>query len=333
MPTTSRTTTATPTSAASQSVSVRHHRATVNGLGHHYLTAGVTGEAVEAPVLVLLHGFPQTSREWGAVIDRLGDRFRIIAPDLRGLGGFPGPATGYDKRTLAADVHGILEQAGVSGPVLLCGHDMGAYVAFAYALRYRDQVAGLVTVDAPLPGTTMGDGLAANPRTWHIPFHTNVDVAHFLISGRERDYIDYFVASRIYDRSAITPEDIDVYGAAYRAPGALRAGLEMYRSLDRDSTDNKASLAQGLLRIPVTVVASGVTAVPAALEAMAAEIAEASESTESTEPADADRRADGERSGALVEIVAEAGHWIPEEKPDELAAIIVANAQRAGVIR
>jgi pimeloyl-ACP methyl ester carboxylesterase len=286
---------------------IRHHRGTVGGLGHHFLTAGRADD--EAPTLVLLHGFPQTSREWLPLIGRLADRFRIIAPDLRGIGGFPGPPAGYDKRTLAADVHGILEQGGAAGPVLLCGHDMGAYVAFAYALRYRDEAAGLITIDAPPPGTTMGDGLAANPRTWHIPFHANVDVAHFLISGRERDYIDYFVASRSYDRSAITPEDIDAYGAAYRAPGALRAALEMYRSLDQDSADNKAALGQGRLTIPLTVVASGVTAVPAALDAMIGEMAE----------------------NGHLEVVAEAGHWIPEEQPDRLAAIVLAAAERAGV--
>jgi pimeloyl-ACP methyl ester carboxylesterase len=286
---------------------VRHHRATIDGLGLHYLTAGRTDDV--APSLVLLHGFPQTSHEWLPLIDRLADHFRILAPDLRGIGGFPGPAAGYDKRTLAADVHGILDQVGASGPVVLCGHDIGAYVAFAYALRYRDQVTGLITIDAPPPGTTIGDGLSANPRTWHIPFHANVDVAHFLISGREREYINYFVASRIYDRSAITPDDIDSYAAAYRAPGALRAGLEMYRSLAQDSADNKASLAEGRLRIPVTAVASAVTAIPAALEAMVSEMAE----------------------NGHLEIVAEAGHWIPEEQPERLAEIVLATVRRAGV--
>ncbi|WP_165947199.1 alpha/beta fold hydrolase [Micromonospora sp. 15K316] len=273
---------------------IEHHRATVDGVAHHYLIAG------DGPTLLLIHGFPQTSREWTPLIERLAPRFRVVAPDLRGLGGFPGPAGGYDKMTLAADVHGIVEQADADGPVLICGHDMGAYVGFAYALSYRDEVAGLVTVDAPLPGTALGDSLSTNPRTWHIPFHSNVDVAHLLISGREREYIDYFVSSRSYDRSAITPEDIDSYAAAYRAPGALRAGLEMYRSLAQDSTDNKAALSKGRLSVPVVVVASGVTAVPDALEAMAGEIAE----------------------HPRVEIVAQAGHWIPEEKPDELARII-----------
>ncbi|MEU6532958.1 alpha/beta fold hydrolase [Streptomyces sp. NPDC046928] len=67
-------------------IDVRHHRATVGGLGHHYVTAGA------GPALLLLHGFPQTSREWHPLIQRLSGRFRVIAPDLRGIGGFPGPA-------------------------------------------------------------------------------------------------------------------------------------------------------------------------------------------------------------------------------------------------
>ncbi|CAL9354017.1 alpha/beta fold hydrolase [Streptomyces sp. enrichment culture] len=283
---------------------VEHHRATVHGMGHHYLTAG-TG-----PTLVLLHGFPQTAHMWNPLIKRLAARFRIVAPDLRGLGGFPGPAAGYEKAALADDVRAIVEQMGLSSPVLICGHDMGAYVGFAYALKHRGEVAGLVTVDAPLPGTELGDGLAANPRTWHIPFHANVDVAHMLISGREREYIDYFVASRIYDRSAVPPADIDIYAAAYTAPGALRAGLEMYRSLQQDSLDNRAALAMGRLAIPFTAVASGVTAVRGALETMLHEVAE----------------------NGRLEIVEQAGHWIPEEKPDRLADIITAVATEAGVL-
>lgn len=283
-------------------IDVHHHRATVAGIGQHYVTAG-TG-----PTLVLLHGFPQTSREWHPLIQRLGGRFRVIAPDLRGIGGFPGPASGYDKFTLADDIKGIVEQAGDDGPVLICGHDMGAYVGFAYALRHRDSATALVTVDAPLPGTQLGDSLATNPRTWHIPFHSNVDVAHLLIAGREREYIDYFVASRIYDRAAVTTDDIDAYAAAYRAPGALRAGLEMYRALSQDSVDNRAALAEARLAIPFTAVASGVTAVRPALEQMVGEVAEKGQ----------------------VEIVDRAGHWIPEERPDRLAEIITDIAARAG---
>ena len=59
------------------------------------------------PPLILLHGFPETWRAWLRVAQRLAGDFRIVMPDLRGLGGSPGPASGYDKHSLAGDVRAI----------------------------------------------------------------------------------------------------------------------------------------------------------------------------------------------------------------------------------
>ena len=266
----------------------RFGRVALNGATHRYVTAG------KGPPLLLIHGFPQTAREWSAAIKRLAPRFSIIAPDLRGLGGFPGPPTGYDKFTLAEDMLGIVEHLGIDEPLVICGHDMGAYVGFAFALRYRDRTRAFVTVDAPLcPGPHSARDFTRTLELGTSRVHTNVEVAQLLISGREYEYIDYSVASRIYDRAAITSDDIAAYARAYRAPGALRAGLEMYRSLEKDSADNRAALAERRLEIPVVIVASGVTAVPEALEAMAEEIG----------------------SDVTVEIIAESGHWIPRRSP------------------
>jgi pimeloyl-ACP methyl ester carboxylesterase len=114
-------------------------------------------------------------------------------------------------------VKAIVEAECGEQPIILCGHDIGAYVAFAYALNNRASVDALVMVDAPPPGTSYMDQLMVNPRTWHIPFHANADVAHMLISGREREYISYFIFSRIYNAGAITPKEITLYAAAYSA--------------------------------------------------------------------------------------------------------------------
>jgi pimeloyl-ACP methyl ester carboxylesterase len=280
---------------------VEHHRILANGTAHHYVTAG------EGPPLVLLHGFPQTWAEWRPVIERLSGRFRIIAPDLRGLGGVPGPVDGYDKHTLATDIRAIVAAECGDQPVALCGHDLGGYVAFAYALQYRAGVTSLVIVDAPPPGTTYMDQLRSHPRTWHIAFHANVDVPHMLITGREREYISQFVASRIYNAGAITPADIDLYAAAYRAPGALRAALEMYRSLALDRELNLAALQTGgKLEMPVVFAINSSKTDGVPLESVIDEIA---------------------TSGHVV-VVDKSGHWIPEEQPDKMAEIITEASRR-----
>lgn len=105
----------------------------------HWLEAG-TG-----PAVVLLHGVPQHAHMWRPVITGLADRHRVIAPDLRGAGGTQVTDTGYDKATMAGDVDQLLTHLGVTGPVGVVGHDMGAGVAYAYTAAHRSRVHRLAT--------------------------------------------------------------------------------------------------------------------------------------------------------------------------------------------
>jgi pimeloyl-ACP methyl ester carboxylesterase len=280
-------------------VKTEHHRLVANGVDLHFVTAG------SGPPLILIHGFPQTWYQWRHVIDRLADRFTIIAPDLRGIGASPGPATGYDKPSLAGDVNAIVAQVCGDEPAFVVGHDMGSFVAFTYALRYRQQVKGLMLVDAPPPGTTIFE--SGKTRAWHIAFHCQRDVAEMLVAGKERAYISQFIASRIYDTGAISEQDIDIYAAAYRAPGAMRAAFEMYRALDEDAQLNRAALEQGRLAMPVIVLAAAGRMNRAQLEQLGPEIAE----------------------DLQVTLVDRCGHWISEEQPDVLAMAISALAKTA----
>jgi pimeloyl-ACP methyl ester carboxylesterase len=278
---------------------VRHHAVLDGDMTHHYVTVG------EGSPLLLIHGFPQTWHQWRPLMERLASRYRIIAPSLRGLGGTPGPAAGYDKHTMARDVRVIVARECGDEPVTVCGHDLGSHVAFAYALQYRALVSGLVLTGPPPPGTPAADDLMTNPRTWHLAFHSHVEIAHLLISGRERAYFEYFIRSRIENDAAITPAEIDGYAAAYAAPGALRSALEMYRSLATDREMNLAALsAGGCLEVPVAVVASAARSTLASVEEVLRQIAIA---------------------GRAV-LVDGCGHWIPQERPDVLADVVLSVA-------
>jgi pimeloyl-ACP methyl ester carboxylesterase len=138
------------------------------GLRLHFVTAGQG-----ARTIVLLHGFPQTWWQWHRIIPALvAGGFRVVAPDYRGAGHSWRPPGGYDKQTMAEDIHQLLRQRlGIQGPVVLVGHDIGLMVAYAYAQAYRDEVSRLVVVDAPLPGTAVFDRLRTDPRVWHFAFH------------------------------------------------------------------------------------------------------------------------------------------------------------------
>ena len=281
-------------------MSIKHHRMAFNAVDLHFVTAG------QGPPLVLIHGFPQTWYQWRHVIERLADRFTIIAPDLRGIGATPGPSTGYDKHTLAGDVHAIVRHVCGDAAALVIGHDMGSFVAFAYATRFPASTAGLMLVDAPPPGTTLFDSSTARP--WHLAFHNARDVAEMLVAGKERPYIAQFVASRIYDSSAISEADLDVYAAAYRAPGAMRSAFEMYRALDQDAEDNRTAIAGGKFAMPVVAVGAAGRLKEETLAAMLEPITD----------------------NARTIMIGDCGHWVSEEQPDKLVEAIVDLSVLAG---
>jgi pimeloyl-ACP methyl ester carboxylesterase len=185
------------------------------GLRLHYVTAGEGDRTI-----VLLHGFPETWWQWHRVIPRLVDAgFRVVAPDYRGAGHSWRPAGGYDKRTMAEDIHGLLRRhLRIAEPIVLVGHDIGLMVAYAYAQAHRDDISHLVVMDAPLPGTAVFDRLRTDPRVWHFAFHGARDVAEMLVAGRERQYLQAFLNARCFDPSAISDGDLDIYASACPRP-------------------------------------------------------------------------------------------------------------------
>jgi pimeloyl-ACP methyl ester carboxylesterase len=238
----------------------------------HYVTAG-SGERT----IVLLHGFPQTWWEWRHVITALADEgFRVIAPDYRGAGNSSRPTSGYDKRTLADDIRRLVrDHLGIKTPIAIVGHDIGLMVAYAYSQSYRDEVTHLTVIDAPLPGTKIFRLMRSDPRVWHFAFHGARDVPEMLIAGRERLYIQATINARIFDPSAIGPQDLDAYASAYSQPGAIRAGLELYRSFDTDDADNTNALkASGKLKIPVLAVGGDISTFGPLMGEMMREVSE-----------------------------------------------------------
>jgi len=197
------------------------------GLRLHYVTAG-EGERT----IVLLHGFPQTWWQWHHLIPALvGAGFKVVAPDYRGAGHSWRPLGGYDERTMAGDIHRLLRvHLGLKGSIVMVGHDIGLMIAYAYAQAHADELSHLVVMDAPIPGTAVFDRLRADPRVWHFAFHGARDVPEMLVAGRERPYLQAFYDARCFDPSAIGEADLDLYASAYSAPGAMRAGFELYRA-------------------------------------------------------------------------------------------------------
>ena len=139
------------------------------------------------PVVVLLHGYAETSDSWGPLAAELVKNYTVVEPDLRGIGRSSRPAGGYDKKTQAADIRAVVTALGYDRASVV-SHDIGIMVAYAYAARYPDKVERLIVMDAPIPGIAPWDDIVRNPALWHFSFH-GPDTER-LVQGRERIYLD-----------------------------------------------------------------------------------------------------------------------------------------------
>ena len=222
-----------------------HHQARANGQHIHYVRAGV------GPPVVLLHGWPQTWYMWRKVIPLLAGHYTLIAPDLRGFGESSKPVDGYDKRTVAADIHELVQQLDL-GPVNLVGHDLGGTTAYAYASRHPDTVRCLVILDVPIV-IDEATARAYRSRLFHLSFHCEPDIALSLVSGRERTYLTHFYRN-CYNPAAFADADIDEYVAAFSAPGAMRASMAHYAA---HAIDLKHNIENARTRLEMPVLALG----------------------------------------------------------------------------
>ena len=207
----------------------------------HYLVAGQG-----APV-ILLHGYTQTSHMWRPLIAALAKTHTVIAPDLRGAGQSAKPPQGYDKKTLAQDIHALAAALGYR-QVQLVGHDIGLMVAYAYAAQYPSEVERLALMDAFLPGVGEWRNVYQRPGTWHFHFYGEVPLQ--LVAGRERTYFERFWNDFAADRTrSVSEEDRRLYAAAYAQPGGMRAGFEYFRAFEQDAADFQR-FAQTKFRAP-----------------------------------------------------------------------------------
>ncbi len=107
-----------------------------------------------APLLVMLHGFPEAAFVWDEVMTRLADRFRCVAPNLRGYGGSSAPAAveAYRPKHLVQDIVALIAQLGGQARAVVA-HDWGGAIAWNLAAQQRDALQRLVIVNSPHPAT------------------------------------------------------------------------------------------------------------------------------------------------------------------------------------
>jgi pimeloyl-ACP methyl ester carboxylesterase len=224
---------------------IKSRFAKVNGIRLHYLVAG-QGE----PVL-LLHGYAQNSHMWRPLIAELAKMRTVIAPDLRGFGQSSRPEVGYDKKTMAKDIHALAGSLGFKR-IRIAGHDIGLMVAYAYAAQWRGEVEKIALMDAFLPGIGNTEGIFLLRDKWHFNFYGETPLK--LVKGRERIYFEHFWNDFAANpKKSVSEADRRFYTKAYAKPGAMRAGFEVFRAFDQDARDF-AKFANTKLKMPMMVL-------------------------------------------------------------------------------
>lgn len=255
----------------------------------------------DGPAVVALHGFPQTSSAWGPVTEHLtAAGCRVLAPDQRGYSpdARPSEVSAYALPALVGDVLALADAAGLDRFDLL-GHDWGGAVAWALAAWHPDRVRTLTVASTPHPralAAAMPRGQAV--RSWYmglfqLPVLPEVLLRDTRISG------PLLAALR-------TPHPERVQGFLAE-PGAARAALAWYRAPLRGAL-RRAGAGVGVVTVPTTYVWSDGD--PALGRAAAERTVE---------------WVDGDYRLVVLEGVS---HWIPEERPEELANLLLQGRER-----
>ena len=261
-----------------------------------HLVRGGTG-----PGLLLIHGFPQDWYEWRGVMDRLARTSTVVAVDLRGVGGSDAPRDGYDAATMAGDLHRLVERLGI-GPVDVVGHDIGGWVAYAYGRLHPTAARSVTIIETLIPGVEPFATADLDVPLWHGQFHMVPGLPEALVADRQETYFRYFFDIGTRDDGVITAEDVRHYAAAYGDAAHLRAAFEVYRAIPTNVTFNDA------LRDPIAVpllLAGGEHVFGPVLEDVAANL-----------------RSNFGWSDVSVHVVPDGQHYLVEERPDDIAALI-----------
>ncbi|HYH84292.1 MAG TPA: alpha/beta hydrolase [Pyrinomonadaceae bacterium] len=207
-------------------LSVRHGYAQVGDVRLHYVERG-EGERL----VVLLHGFPEFWYSWRHQLASLGERFRVVAVDLRGYNLSDKPARVEDYRTsrLVDDVTGLIRHLGAREAAVV-GHDWGAAVAWAVAQHYPDYVWKLAALQVPPPAVWAKNfTLKQLLMSWYMFFFQLPSLPEWFI--RRDDFAAVEKMLRTGARAGtFSDDDIEIYKSAMREPGALTAAINYYRA-------------------------------------------------------------------------------------------------------
>ncbi|GAB4086564.1 alpha/beta hydrolase [Myceligenerans cantabricum] len=282
----------------------RHEMVASGGSRFHVALAGPADRL--APLVVLLHGFPQFWWAWRHQIPALAEAgYRVAAMDVRGSGASDKPPGGYDVLARAADVAGVVRSLGRDRAVV-AGHGTGGVLAWAVAALHPEVVAGVAALGAPHPARVVVPGRAAlTPVALrHLAFYQ-------LPTLPERGLTEGGLVARVLAHGAAVPfarDDVGLYRDVVRIPFAAHSAMEALRWAVRSASRASGHRLRGAVRRPLSVPA---LQVHGALDGL-------------VRPETADLDAARLVRDYRYDVVPGAGHFLPEEAPAEVTEILLA---------
>ncbi|MBT2387055.1 alpha/beta fold hydrolase [Streptomyces sp. ISL-11] len=211
--------------------------ADVNGVRLHYVIGG------QGEPLVLLPGWPETWWEYRKVMPALAERYRVIAVDIRGMGGSEKPTSGFEKKNMALDIRELARHLGYE-KINIAGHGIGAMVAFSFANTHPEATEKVAILNTTHIDESYYDFSMVprpdhqGPHRWWLAFHQVRELPEQLLAdGRYRYLIDYMFNLSLVNPDSITSEVRDVYTRAYSSPAAIRAAQGWFQAYQQDIED------------------------------------------------------------------------------------------------
>jgi len=268
--------------------------AVAGGIDLHLAEQGV------GPPILLLHGWPQHGEMWRPLIGPLAAEHRVLVPDLRGFGRSSAPRGDYRKHTLAGDILSLLDAEEIATATVV-GHDWGGWIAWLLALEHPHRVERFAALDTPRPGE---HSRAPRQMLRQLVFGAYQYVIASPLLGER--LVRNAAALRAFIRSGCGPDadwtdaELDLYARPLGEPARAGASVELYRSflLKEVPSIVRGDYTVAELRVPGLAIMGGASPITRAMGLP--------------------------RPDPLlrVEVIEGAGHFIVDEAPEPVLALI-----------
>ncbi len=222
-------------------------QASTLGKGVHALTAG-SGSPV-----VLLPGWPETAEAYSEVLPTLAERHSVLAIDPPGLGESSESTGGYDTGSISKQLEDALRSC-TPQPIHLVSHDVGAWIAYAWAAQFPERIRSLTLLDSALPGLAPPLSFPLPPevnvKLWQFSFNTLPDLPEMLTQGRERQLFEWLFQHKAQHPERLSQAKRARYVECYSRPGAMSRGFAYYRAAAKSASQN-IEFSKTKLQMPV----------------------------------------------------------------------------------